>query len=181
MTPSGASQNACTIAINVFDGTRQPIPSTVDVLFTFIDGNQKIVSRNYVKASSINIEVPYCGNFGGPHSVIAYADGYEQAGYFPVKAAPNTPQQADLMLLGKNAAFKLSDLLVASLQPTLEFQQPVSLGQDAFQLTISAEAGVSFRVITPSPGCTTLFAPDEYGDNIEIPAGASGSHSRCTN
>ena len=66
-------------------------------------------------------------------------------------------------------ALTLSDPVVRSLEPGLTFQQPVTLGTNAPELTIGADAAVSFRVISgPSDG---LFSPDEYGDNIPIPAG----------
>ena len=66
----------------------------------------------------------------------------------------------------------LNDPLVKSLQPALSFQQPVELGKDVPELTIRAEAGGSFRVIQRDDDNRFLFSPDEYGDNIEIPAGA---------
>src|SRR5439155_26555290 len=62
----------------------------------------------------------------------------------------------------------LSDPAVTSLQPALTFQQPVSLGKDLPQLTIHAEAGGSFRVLSRAAGRTALFSPDDYGENLEI-------------
>jgi hypothetical protein len=104
----GAAARACSITVNIFDGTRQPIAATTNVLYTLIDGNQKIVYRDFNRMSSFSREVPYHANFGDSYSVIAFADGYEQAGFFPVKAAPNAPQHVDLMLLPKNASFNFS-------------------------------------------------------------------------
>ena len=103
--PSAAPQ-VCRITANVFDGTRQPMPAGIDILYTLIDGNQKIVYRDFVRAPSLRAEVPYHANFGDRYSVVAFADGYEQAGFYPVKAAPNAPQQVDLMLLRKDASFQ---------------------------------------------------------------------------
>jgi hypothetical protein len=73
---------------------------------------------------------------------------------------------ADLSHLG---GLTLSDPLVNSLAPGLTFQQPVSLGTNtnAPELTIGAGAAVSFEVIS---GGGALFLPDQYGDNIAIPA-----------
>ena len=67
---------------------------------------------------------------------------------------------------------KLNDPVVRSLAPSLSFQQPVSLGTGAAQLTIGADAGASFEVISRTAQNTALFAPDDYGANIEIPAAA---------
>lgn len=58
----------------------------------------------------------------------------------------------------------LNDPAIRSLTPTLHFEKPVGLG--AASLTLHAEAGITFAVITDE-----LFSPDEYGDNIAIPAG----------
>src|SRR4051812_10714947 len=60
----------------------------------------------------------------------------------------------------------LSDPAVRSLHPQLQFGQPIHLGAAAPELTIRGDAGITFDVITE-----TLFSPDEYGENIEIPAG----------
>ena len=68
--------------------------------------------------------------------------------------------------------FTLADPAVTDLQPALGFQQPVNLGENIPQLTLRAEAGGSFRVIKRDTVRRFLFSPDQYGDNIEIAAGA---------
>jgi len=79
-----------------------------------------------------------------------------------------------LVLHGANISslqgLKLSDPAVVSLAPTLSFKQPVSLGANALELTIGADAGLSVRIIERTPACSVLFSPDDYGDPIEIPA-----------
>jgi hypothetical protein len=105
--PSPAPKTS-TITINVFDGTRQPIAAG-DILYTVIDGNQHQVFRDNVKSASFALDnLPYFDNFGDNYTVIAYADGYEQAGFVPVKVAPNAPATIDLMLLNKNAGFNFA-------------------------------------------------------------------------
>ncbi len=66
---------------------------------------------------------------------------------------------------------KLMDPPVRSLSPGLTFQQPVSLGTGMPQLTIGANAGASFRVVQRTPENALLFPPDDFGENLEIPAG----------
>jgi hypothetical protein len=110
------SPRVCSITANVFDGTRQPIPATTEVLYTLIDGNQKIVLRDDARTSSLSVEVPFHDNFGDSYAVIASAKGYQQAGFHPVKAAPNAPQQVDLMLLPKDASFNFSGAQYADIQ-----------------------------------------------------------------
>jgi len=72
--------------------------------------------------------------------------------------------------IGKLQALTLADAAVRSLSPSLSFERPVSFGTDAPQWVIGADAGVTFRAIPRTPESQLLFLPDDYGDNIEIPA-----------
>jgi hypothetical protein len=86
------------------------------------------------------------------------------------------PATLGLLLKGasvpKLQLLTLSDPAVRSIEPGLAFQQPVSLGQDVPALTIDVDAGGSFRILSRTAESSVLFSPDDYGDNIEIPAGA---------
>ena len=73
--------------------------------------------------------------------------------------------------IGQLQILTLNDPLVRSLEPTLSFAQPVNLGTDGAQLTIGADAGGSFRVISRTPESNVLFAVDDYGENLQIPVG----------
>lgn len=96
----------CTIQINVFDGRRLPVSPDVEVLYTVRDGNQKMILREFRRGASLAVTgLPFYNNFGDLHAVIASASGYRQAGFYPVRLAPNAPQQVDLMLLANNAGF----------------------------------------------------------------------------
>jgi hypothetical protein len=102
--------NPCAITINVFSGTRQPFPSGTDVLFTVRDGNQQQVFRDYVKQPSLALNgLPFHDNFGDNYTVVAWANGYAQAGFTPVKGTPALPASLDLMLVHKDAQFNFSE------------------------------------------------------------------------
>jgi len=45
--------DSCAITIGVFDGSRQPLAGTQQVLFTVTNGNQKQVYREFQQASSL--------------------------------------------------------------------------------------------------------------------------------
>lgn len=49
------------LLLNVFDGTRRPIPSDVNILVTLRDGNQKEVHRAHHQGPSIEFSVPFYG------------------------------------------------------------------------------------------------------------------------
>src|SRR5437588_4988116 len=98
--------NSCAITIGVFDGSRQPLGGAQQVLFTVRDGNQNQVYREFQQAASLTLkDLPFFDNFGDTYTVIAWADGYEQAGFTPVKTSPGVPAVADLMLLRKESSF----------------------------------------------------------------------------
>jgi hypothetical protein len=96
------------VTVNLFDGTRQPIKASTQVLLTVRDGAQNQLYRNYVRASSVDLELPFHNNFSDNYAIIAYADGYEQAGFQPVKIGPNVPQALDLMLLPKDGSLNFA-------------------------------------------------------------------------
>jgi hypothetical protein len=93
------------VTVSIFNGTRQLMPQGTDILFTVRDGAQNQLFRNFVNSPSVTFEVPFHNNFADHYSIIAFADGYEQAGFQPVAIVPNAPGQLDLMLLPKNGTF----------------------------------------------------------------------------
>lgn len=106
----GTGSKSCSISINVFSGTRQPMPSGTNLLFSVLNGNQQQVYRNFNTTSSLTLTgLPFFDNFGDNYSVVVSASGYSQAGFYPVKVNPQTPAVVDLMLLPKDAAFHFSD------------------------------------------------------------------------
>jgi hypothetical protein len=134
----GTAPVGCTITVNVFDGSRKPVPAGVDVLYTVIDGNQKQVFRNFVKSASCRVkDLPFFNNFGDQYTVVAWAEGYQQAGFTPVKVAPNTNPAVDLMLLGREATFSFA---AASWQ-AIQQKRPVL----ARVLAAGAESGEAAR------------------------------------
>jgi hypothetical protein len=93
------------VTVNVFDGTRQTIPQGKQVLLTVRDGAQNQLFRNFVDGPSVRLELPFHNNFADNYTIVAFSDGYEQAGFQPVRIGPNAPGQLDLMLLPKDGAF----------------------------------------------------------------------------
>jgi hypothetical protein len=113
--------DSCAITIGVFDGSRQPLAGAQQVLFTVRDGNQKQVYREFQQASSLTLkDLPFFDNFGDNYTIVAFADGYEQAGFTPVTTIPGVPVVADLMLLRKDSGFNFSQ----AVWETLELERP---------------------------------------------------------
>jgi len=100
----------CAITINVFSGARQPFPSGEQLLLTVRDGNQQQVFRDYVDKPGLTLNgLPFHNNFGDNYTVVAWAKGYAQAGFTPVKVTPALPASLDLMLVHSDAQFNFSE------------------------------------------------------------------------
>jgi hypothetical protein len=93
------------VTVNLFDGTRQPMPKGTQILLTVRDGAQNQLLRDFVNGPSVQLELPFHNNFADNYAIVAFADGYEQAGFQPVAIGPNAPGQLDLMLLLKSGDF----------------------------------------------------------------------------
>ena len=95
--------------VSVFDGTRQPYSDSSPILITVTDGNQHVVSRDFHDSpNTMFTGLPVFDNLGDNYTFIASADGYKDAGFTPVKIAPNVVQPVNLMLLPKSNAFNFA-------------------------------------------------------------------------
>lgn len=106
------------VTVNIFDGTRKLIKEGTQVLLTVRDGAQNQLFRDFVAGPSITLNLPFHDNFSDNYSIVASADGYEQAGFQPVTIGPNAPQTLNLMLLAKDATYhfaqaRWSDVMTA--------------------------------------------------------------------
>jgi len=97
------------LTINVYDGTRQLLSPATSILYRVIDGNQKQLYSDFQTASSLLLKrLPFYDNFGDKYTAIAWANGYKQAGFTPIKLSPALPSVLDLMLLPNDAHFNFS-------------------------------------------------------------------------
>lgn len=96
------------LVLNVFDGTRRPISSDVNLLVTLRDGTPREIHRDHHHGPSIPFSVPFFNNFGDNYAVIAFADHHQQVGFHPVRVRKNAEQQIDLMLLPSRTRFDFS-------------------------------------------------------------------------
>jgi hypothetical protein len=96
------------LRLRIFDGSRQPVSPDVKILFTITDGNEHQLLRDE-HSSDTTFRLPFYNNFGDDYTVLAFAKGYEQAGYKPIKCSPKLPEALDIMLLKKDGAFRFAD------------------------------------------------------------------------
>lgn len=63
----------------VCDGTHEPFPAGVDILYRVIDGNQKQLYTQDQNKSSLSFkDLSFYDNFGGNNTVIASSNSYRQ-------------------------------------------------------------------------------------------------------
>jgi hypothetical protein len=62
------------LLLNVFDGTRQPISSEVNLLIKLVDGTQKQIYWGHQHGPSVSFSVPFYNNFGDNYTVIVSAN-----------------------------------------------------------------------------------------------------------
>jgi len=110
MPPKASQPSGGRAMVNVFDGTRQLYSDKPQILYTARDGNQQIQHRQFHKQSSVFFTgLPLFNNAGDNYTFLVSADGYKDAGFFPVKLAAGVDIGVDLMLVPASNAFNFSD------------------------------------------------------------------------
>jgi hypothetical protein len=83
----------CALEIRLFDGTRQPFPHDIDVLYRVLDGNQQMLHRETTPGSvHVFNDLPFYDNAGDNYTVLVSPDAYSAAGYTPLRLSPSTPR-----------------------------------------------------------------------------------------
>ena len=103
-----ASPPESSLQVRIFDGSRQPVSPGAKILFTITDGNEHQLLRDE-HSPDTTFRLPFYDNFGDNYTVLAFAKGYEQAGFQPIACSPKLPQTLDLMLLKKDGDFQFGN------------------------------------------------------------------------
>jgi hypothetical protein len=106
------------IVVNLYDGTRRLFPDDAKWLVRILDGDQTPVAVKEVTGASVVADVPFYDNLRDNYTVIASADNYVQAGFFPVKVSPKLVRPVSLMLLPRNPRFVFRDATWSRLPQT---------------------------------------------------------------
>jgi hypothetical protein len=105
-TPSGS------ILIKLVDGTRQPLPATVQWSAKIFDGRSPSEWQENDITGSGSAELvkglTFFDNFFDNYTVIVSANGYQGAAWKPVHIDPAKPAAVDLMLIPKDAHLNFS-------------------------------------------------------------------------
>lgn len=129
MTPARAP-NTGTIRLNIVDGTRQPVPEDLTLLVRVLDGRHQPVATNWVNGPTIPIVgLPFHDSPDDWYTLVVHADGYEDAGIYPVRLQAGRVIDANVMLLPKGGNFHFPP--IASLQSDPRIYQLIANGAAA--------------------------------------------------
>ena len=95
--------------LRIFDGTRQPFPLPAQFLVTIMDGYKKTQIRDTYAQNDILFDLPFFDNYGDQYTVIVWAKGYKQGGYYPVILSSSQPRTLDIMLIPHAPGFNFAD------------------------------------------------------------------------
>ena len=94
--------------LRIFDGTRELFSLPAQFLVRIVDGNQKQQFWDFVKSNDLTFELPFFDNLGDNYSVMVSADGYKDAGFYPVKLSNKFVKTLDVMLVPRNPGFSFA-------------------------------------------------------------------------
>lgn len=149
MGAGAAPLSAVNAEVAVFDGTRQPFSSGTQFGITIIDGNQRQISRNFYNEPNVRFQLPVHDNLADNCTIVAWANGYKQAGFAPVHITAHALQLVNLMLIPENNQFNFA----AAQWPKLKAARP------------------AFAVLFAS-GVDDAAAAARYGDLEDVQSGA---------
>jgi hypothetical protein len=102
---AAAPTNKATMVVTLYDGTREPIEDQ-DFLIRIFDGFQNQLFDKLKPAPTTVFSLPFHDNLQDNCRVLVSGDGYEGAGFVPVKLSLKAVAVVELMLLPTKAGFK---------------------------------------------------------------------------
>jgi hypothetical protein len=94
------------LRLRIFDGTRQLFSKEASFLVSIVDGQQEQQIREYYTTNDMTFEgLPFYDNLFDNYTVLVSADGYQQAGYVPVKLSNQYEKTLDIMLIANDPGF----------------------------------------------------------------------------
>jgi hypothetical protein len=94
------------LRLRIFDGSRQLFSKAANFLVRIVDGEQNQQIRQEYTKNDITFEgLPFYNNLFDNYTVVVSADGYQQAGYVPVKLSNKYLTTLDIMLIADDPGF----------------------------------------------------------------------------
>lgn len=136
---AASAKDTARMRVEVYDGTRELLPKGTKLNILIRDGNNKELPLKRVKNPQVEFTgLRFFNNFGDNYTVIAFAEGYRQAGFTPVKLSPEFTRTVSLMLLPEDPAYDFSNATWDALQNSHPWLIPLLSG-DASSTTEARE------------------------------------------
>src|SRR5580704_10151721 len=98
--------NTSSLRLRIFDGSRQLFSTPASFLVRIVDGNQtQQVWHDYPDPDITFNGLPFYNNLFDNYTVLVSTDGYQQAGYTPVKLSNQYLTTLDIMLIPNDPGF----------------------------------------------------------------------------
>jgi hypothetical protein len=94
------------LRLRIFDGTRQLFSKPANFLVRIVDGQQnQQVWKEFPSPDLMFDDLPFYNNLFDEYTVVVSANGYQQAGFVPVKLSKEYVTTLDIMLIAKDPGF----------------------------------------------------------------------------
>ena len=102
--------DASSLRLRIFDGSRQPFSAPAQFLVRIVDGNQtQRIWQNYSANDLTFNDLPFYDNLFDNYTVVVSANGYQQAGFVPVKLSNRYLTTQDIMLIPNDPGFSFAN------------------------------------------------------------------------
>jgi len=98
------------LRLRIFNGARQPFAATAKFLVRVVDGTQKKQVEKFFSKNDLTFtDLPFYDNSFDNYTVLVSADGYKDAGFFPVKLSDRFTQTVDIMLVPNQPGYSFAE------------------------------------------------------------------------
>jgi len=116
------------VRLMIYDGARRPFSEKQSVLLRVHNGQttdsvSKTINTKSMDEGVVFLNVDFFDNFADNYTVLVSADGYRDAGFFPLKVSPRALADLSVMLIPNDPHFEFDpwDVLVANQPKTAQF------------------------------------------------------------
>ena len=175
------TQDRAQIRLKIYDGSRQPFSERQEVLLRVHNGQTtqsftKTLNTKSLNEGEVVLNVDFFDNFADNYTVLVSADGYRDAGFFPVRVARRTPQNVSLMLIPSKPALQFEpwDVIATSPAPIAKFLSLSSVSghpQDDYSENVESRPRQMACLLNLATAMSQVFlangTPLEYFRGIE--------------
>ena len=150
---TSAPATGATLHFSIFNGAREPFPSTKSIIYRAFDGSNNRRIDKEIKASQVRFPgLPVFDNLQDRYRVIVSADDHEDAGIHPVIVKAGVELVLELMLVPKNPVYKFGAAKFENLK-NIDPAVPGILTGDLNNDAAATRWGTLFDTAAPSAAC----------------------------